>query len=111
MARTTGGWFQTGRGNERETNALKPGEPPYPKPMLEEVLVMPYETVAEIEDKKAAARLWFIQFCARARFILGRTDLRLAAKTDASCSQSIDKVRRYLTDAEIDAALAGDSSS
>ncbi len=81
--------------------------PPFPEPMLEDIQRMPYGTREEIEAKKAAARVWIVQFCERARFVLDARDLRAPIRTHAYCSEKIDKVRRYLTEAEIDAALSG----
>ncbi len=79
--------------------------PPSPNPTVEEIQRMPYVMPKEIEAKKAAARLWIVQFCERARFMLEERDLRIPIKTQSYCAEQIDKVRRYLTEAEIDAAL------
>lgn len=81
--------------------------PAYPSPILEDILRMPYETAEQVEAKKAAARVWICQFCDRARFVLGVHDLRLTVRTKLDCAEKIDKVRKYLTEAEIDAALSG----
>lgn len=81
--------------------------PPFPDPTVEEIQRMPYATDEQIEAKKAAARIWIVQFCERARFNLKKKDLRLAVRVEPKCSEQIDKVRRYLTEAEIDAALKG----
>lgn len=81
--------------------------PPYPDMMVEDIQLMPYVTPEEIEAKKAAARLWIVQYCARARFHLDVKDLHLSIRVEHKCAEKIDKVRRYLTEAEIDAALSG----
>ncbi len=80
--------------------------PPYPSPILEDVLRMPYDTDQQKQEKAAAARVWLAQFCLRARFVLEARDLRLHIRLKPDCSEKIDRVRRYLTAAEIDAALA-----
>lgn len=81
--------------------------PPFPSPVLEDIQRMPYGTPEQVEAKKAAARVWIVQFCERARFVLDVRDLRLSIRLKPECGEKIDKVRRYLTDAEIDAALRG----
>lgn len=81
--------------------------PAFPNPTVEEIQRMPYATDEQIETKKAAARVWIVQFCERARFMLKTTDLRLAVRVEQKCAEQIDKVRRYLTADEIDAALKG----
>lgn len=81
--------------------------PAYPSPILEDILRMPYETAEQKEAKKAAARIWIVQFCERARFVTGDHDLHIRVQTKLDCAEKIDMVRRYLTEAEIDAALSG----
>jgi len=81
--------------------------PPYPDMMVEDIQKMPYATPEEIEAKKAAARVWIWQYCARARFHLEVSDLHFSIRLRPECAEKIDMVRRYLTEAEIDAALSG----
>lgn len=73
--------------------------PPYPSPRAEEVRAMPDDTEKRRADKRAAALAWLTQFCARARWYLDVTDLRLAYRTKPACAAEIDKIRSLL-DAE-----------
>lgn len=103
-----GAWFRAGNHPELATGTVERVEgPPYPKPRLEEVLAMPAETAEQLEAKKDAARVWIRQFCDRARFAQKVIDLHSTLLIKLDCAEKIDKVRKYLTEAEIDAALSG----
>ncbi len=80
--------------------------PPFPHPSLEKILMMRQDSDSEKTAKHDAALLWLQQFCMRARFMLGvKGDLRPVALSKPECTAQIDRVRRLLTSAEIDAVL------
>lgn len=81
--------------------------PAFPNPTAEEVRRMPEGSPAQLEDKRIAARKWLAQFCERTRFVVQARDLRVESRTNPRVHGPIDLVRKYLTDAEIDAALRG----
>jgi hypothetical protein len=84
---------------------VREGEPPFPKPSLEEVLAMPINTDERLSAKQAAAAEWLRQFCARARFVLGISDLRHAAVTKPDCRKQIDLIRPWVSAAQIETIL------
>lgn len=88
--------------------------PPFAKPTIDEIRTWPQDTSEQLEAKRAAARLWIVQFCTRARFNLGATDLRILSRQHEKCAREIDKARALLvdmrpllTDKEIEEALIG----
>lgn len=81
----------------------RPDEPPFPSPTLEAVLAMPTDD-ARVE----AARLWLSQFCRRARYVLGVTDLRHAERNVDAVHVPIARVRHVLSPDEVETALKGE---
>ncbi len=81
--------------------------PPFANPTIDEIRTWPQDTPERLEAKRVAARVWIVQFCARARFVLGATDLRIVSRQHEKCAKEIETSRALLTSEEIDAALAG----
>lgn len=101
-------WFR--QGNRPSPSAEPTREengPPFPKPTLEDVLLMPADTPERVSAKRAAASAWLRQFCERARYVLATRDLRIAARVKPECGGKIDQVRRWISAEEVEKILEG----
>lgn len=81
-------------------------EPPFPKP-IEAVLHMPSDTEDALAAKRLAAREWLVAYCARARFVLDKRDLRLVLRTKPDCQRMIDQIRPWVPAEDLEKILEG----